>query len=206
MPSTFVHALLPAACLFVSLRPKLDYTRRFGLLLLCMFLGNFPDIDLIPACLFPQYWTLIHREWGHNFLSVAIEILVGGALLTRFFPDILTPAQGRLAALGLVGSHLVLDAMCYSHVHQFAGVPLLWPFIEHEFHLGIQIFPGTKYSSSLHPMVGHITSSHFWHQVILHEIIWGCVLFAVWWCCLNAYRLLKRSFSLAGASKSLGHR
>jgi membrane-bound metal-dependent hydrolase YbcI (DUF457 family) len=183
MPSTFVHGLLPPSCLFMtrSWLPKLTRSQMFRLAVLAFVLANAPDIDLIPASLMPQYWKLIHREWGHNIFCLTAYIIFGANALMLWVSPLLNGRKAWMISSALVLSHILLDSMGQpDNLGVRPGIPLFWPLSEREFALPIRLFRNYNLDKHLNPILAHLTSQEFWTQVVVHEFLCIAVLLVMW--------------------------
>lgn len=184
MPSSFVHALLPPACLLTSASclPKLSRAAWVKLLFVAAFLANSPDLDIIPASLLPSLWLKIHRNWGHNIFAFVGLVALGQWLLRRCVSGNIPKRTAWLLAFMLVGSHLLLDSMM-GHSEKWSrrpGVPFFWPFLDTDFSLPWALFGCTDIDDSLHPLVGLALSKHYWARAVYGEIFSSLLLLALW--------------------------
>lgn len=195
MPSTFAHALFPSTCLWLSKGgfPRLNRTQWLKLLALGIFLANSPDLDLIPASLFPDQWNPIHRSWGHNIFSVTLLIWLGSHLQRRFVSKENSSRQAWLVSAALVLSHLMLDAMMDTTPDgKLHGIPILFPFSDLQVRLPWRVFPTVITREGVHPFLGHVLSPTFWQSVIFREIFVSLALAFLWGGVLCSFRWLAR--------------
>ena len=186
MPTTLVHAFLPAACLAVCANALPSLTRREWLRLLfaAMILGNLPDLDLLPVLFHSPWLKYFHRNVGHNVFALAGWICLGQWALRRWVLPTATPRQRWTIAAVLVLSHVVLDSM--SRVPddpegRAGGVPLLYPLSDWQWRFPWRIFPGFKGDESrFHPVIAQAVSTEYWGRVIFTELRNTAILFAVW--------------------------
>lgn len=190
MPSTWLHAALPAACAGATLsltlrRHRLEPRALVRVCLLVAILANGPDLDLIPASFFPANWREIHRAWGHNLFAALLLTGVGAFTLRRWAWPGVRPAVAWSLSAAAVMSHLFLDAATYdSATGEGIGVPLAWPLSSLEWTLPWKWFPATVVASGAHPVLGHVTASDFWtlgawieaRTLVLGTIAWIGIL------------------------------
>jgi membrane-bound metal-dependent hydrolase YbcI (DUF457 family) len=182
MPSTFVHGLLPPACVYLSKQalPRFTLMEWAKLLFIALILANSPDLDIIPASL-SSHWKQIHRNWGHNIFAVIVWISLGRWALKKFLPGKLTSKTAWTLSTLLVLSHLVLDAMHDVNPEGIRrGVPLFWPITSTEFYLPFKWFKILKLDPGLHFLVAHVTSREFWHGAIFVELGHAALLAVIW--------------------------
>lgn len=195
MPSSFVHAFLPASCTIYS-RKKLPPLSKFEILKLAfaaMVLGNACDLDLIPAFLMPSIWMEIHRNYGHNLIAISIWITLGTLAIPKFVSLRIPRRSAFIMAALLVFSHVLFDAMGdYSGKGYRYGVPLLFPFSNWELTLPFTFFRSVKLHAGEHPLVGHVTSSVFWSDVIFTEFFSSLKLFVGWVLLLNVQTWMQK--------------
>lgn len=195
MPSTFVHGLLPASCVLASYRalPPFKSKDFLKLLLFAAVMGNSPDLDLIPAFLFPSHFFFFHRDFGHNVFVVTLWILLGRSILKRLLPNKLSPLQAwSLSALPVL-SHLVFDIM---GAHPGTGAPtfihILWPINSFELSSRLQIFESVIIRKDIHPILAYSTSADFWSGVFQREMLHSLSILFIWYIGFNSlYWILK---------------
>lgn len=142
--------------------PDLTGPQWLKLLALGIFLANSPDLDLIPASLFPDQWNPIHRSWGHNIFSVTLLIWLGSHLQRRFVSREISSRQAWLVSAALVLSHLMLDAMMDTAPDgKLRGIPILFPFSDLQVRLPWRVFPTVITREGVHPFLGHVLSPTF---------------------------------------------
>jgi membrane-bound metal-dependent hydrolase YbcI (DUF457 family) len=183
MPSTFVHGLLPPSCLVVvkSKLPKMEKAQKYRLLLIAFFLGNAPDLDLIPASFDPTHWRLIHRAWGHNMFSLMCWITLGVFLITRFVSKDFKGKRAWLISTGLVLSHVVLDCMGQmDKAGHKPGIPLFFPLTRYEVTLPLNFFKSYSLDPKLNPIIAHAVSKTFWTDSVISEVATMVFLFLFW--------------------------
>lgn len=184
MPSSVAHALLPT--LFAGIAnalfpffPPMNRKQWTLLIVTSVFLANSPDLDLIPAALFPSHWFEIHREWGHNVFSLGFLVAFGTFLLLKIIPSGFSWRRALWVSAFLVGSHVVLDAMMspLSIDGHRPGVPLFFPFTREDYSLPWIVFncfeaakPGEN------PLFAYATNATNWRLHITHEL----AVIAVW--------------------------
>jgi membrane-bound metal-dependent hydrolase YbcI (DUF457 family) len=190
MPSSLTHALLPAFFAgFVSALfpffPKMTGRQWALLLIASVFLGNSPDLDIIPAALFPEQWNDIHREWGHNIFSISLLIAGGTYLILRIIPSGFSWRRALWMSAFLVGSHITLDAMMNERsidgVMHRPGVPLFFPFTKADYSLPWAVFhcweapdPGSN------PIVAYASNPINWKTHVVHELATVSIWVMVW--------------------------
>lgn len=196
MPSTIAHALFPAASVIIagSALPRLDKRGWAKLVCLAAFLGNSPDLDLIPASLFPMHWNYIHRNFGHNIFSITALTIFGTWLLRRFVSREIPKAQAAFMVLSLVCSHLVLDSLAdFTLEGERPAIPFLFPLSDWSFYLPWRLFPVPALADTPHPFLNHVFSVEFWTKVVFVEIGTSVALGVVWGGVFQLYfRLAKR--------------
>lgn len=110
--------------------------------LICVAVGNLPDLDFIPGALAGQP-NLYHHAVSH---SIGFGLLACG-LLAMFFAG--TMGLRRLACFALFfvlyGSHLFLDYLSASGREPF-GIPAFWPLSGRYFISPIPVLPGVAHS------------------------------------------------------------
>jgi len=210
MPSTIAHVLFPTTSVMASKSglPRLTKAQWFRFLFLAAFLGNAPDLDLIPASLWPGEWYTIHRYWGHNIFSVTILIMIGQRLLRRFVSRDFTYNQAYLVSGLLVVSHLFLDSMGHhTNYGEYPSIPLFFPVSDWSFSLPFHLFPVIELHRSSHPMLGHVLAKDFWVHVIFHEIFFSLVLTGIYATIFAACRFTRKFVTKKGvvATPSLSH-
>ena len=117
--------------------------------------------------LYPQYASLIHRNIGHNILSLSIFVIAGKWLvewIARF-----SSRKAYLISAILVLSHVLLDSGCSHGKGIPAGVPLFWPLSSWEFS-SLMIFDDYVLQPSHNWFLGHVLSHDFWRHAIINEI------------------------------------
>lgn len=204
MPTTFVHGLLPAACLLVS-RSSLSHLstaewRR--LLVFALIWGNWPDWDVVPAAIFPAEWTSIHREWGHNVFSLALSAWAGVWILGNWISKELSPRAKWIVSTALLLSHVLFDATNYGHsTHVRSGVPLFWPLSDWHGVLPIRVFASTEATSGGHPLAQMIFSPVYWTKVIFQEFFASLIVFALWSIFWTVSRTLRSAYPAGRLSR-----
>ncbi len=178
MPSPLVHSLLPCALAASSSLPsKLPRAEKIRFFVLCLLLGNCPDFDLIPTLFDSNLWTVVHRWYGHNFMSFALLVIFGIWALRRFVPT-LTPRERGLASLLLVASHLILDGMVAPAIPR-TGVPFFWPFNSDCLHFPVLLFPQMTHAPGMHKLLGVAASTNNWKYVFGAELLMSLTLWAL---------------------------
>ncbi len=183
MPSTIVHALLPASCVYTSksLFPPLTKKETFKLLFLSCFLGNFPDLDVIPATLAGENWSNIHRNWGHNVFSITVGIFLGSFLIKKFIHKNFTKKSAFLLSFCLIASHIFFDSMQGENANGIQiGVPLLYPFSSWELTLPFKVFKAVTISHQDNFLTGYLSSMTFWKEIIYWEFIYIASFWLAW--------------------------
>ena len=179
MPSPLTHGLLPMACALSSARTlvKLTASQWRALALICFVLGNSPDIDLIPASLWPAHYHTIHRSLGHNAFALVLWITLGTQALRRWVGSEFRGKTGWIFSAALVLSHVLLDgsADTIPGTAIRVGVPLLWPFSNWQFLTPLEIFGGYRLVPASHPIVATLLTPGFWGTVLAREVV--CTLF-----------------------------
>ncbi len=192
MPTTFVHALLPASCLGVSHRalPRLSTKEWVKLAGTAFILGNAPDLDLLPAIFRPDLWHTVHRYMGHNVFSLFAFVFFGQWALRRFVSPKFGRKQAWVLSLALVASHVALDAMSQGDPAPAAGVPIFWPFTRWELLFPWHVFPGVNPKKTLHPLMGLAVAPEYWHRVVFVEIAYSIFFLILWSALWGILRLL----------------
>lgn len=193
MPSTFVHALLPSSCAastsFVRLKLKTRW-EWIRFLFVAFFLGNAPDLDLIPAFLYFEHFREIHRAWGHNIFSATLLAVAGRYLLVKGVSPQFSKASGWLLSFFLVYSHLLLDAMFQAHSIGFIPtVPLFWPISHWNVSLPFGFFNTPHLNIPLGKFDLPLFEFYFWKHIFLYEILPSALLFLLW---LSAWHVSQR--------------
>lgn len=195
MPSTVVHALLPGSCWVVSEKKTSQFSKRqwIAFTLIAVLLANFPDMDLIPAFLFPNHFYEIHRAWGHNVFSLFLFSLLGSWLLRRFVSSDFTKQRAWMASVFLVGSHVVLDAAGQYNSYGFLpSVPLFWPFSEHAYRLPIRVFVTLDLAGAPNRLYSLIHAPSLLGQIFVREVIPSIIVFGLWCFGVFAYSYFKK--------------
>lgn len=197
MPSTVVHALLPAICATITqmvtpivprVTSRASKMQWFKIALFAVVFGNIPDLDIIPAALLPSQWSDIHREWGHNIFALIFFVIIGVKVLRRFVAPALSTRRAVVFCTLVVGSHLVLDAsMGYLHEEMVRpGVPLFFPFSKVDFSMPWMLFDCWKSTSHPHPLVAYAFQPTNWKVYVLEELR-TTTLLALGWSGVLAY-------------------
>jgi hypothetical protein len=182
MPTTFVHGLLPPSCVAVTHRtmPKLTWKEWAKLMLAAGIIGNFPDLDLLPALVWPGLWRELHRFVGHNLIAFAAWVVLGRWLLVTFVSPKLAP-RAWLLAFSLVFSHFFFDSMSFDPMkHKHAGLPLFWPLSKHEYSIPFDFFPGVTWDHSKNVISAHVFCTDYWTRVVFIEIRHSLLLLFLW--------------------------
>jgi LexA-binding, inner membrane-associated putative hydrolase len=159
-------------------------------------LGNSPDLDIIPGTLFPEYWRVFHRYYGHNAFSLILWIILGAWALELWVSKDFKGWYGRMLAALLVVSHVLFDAMGDFHRSGLRmGVPLLWPFSDWEFNLPIRLFKEYSLKTGVNPLAGHILSTSFWTEAVFAEVFYGAMIVVVWIMGYRAFTVVRKVFS-----------
>lgn len=191
MPSTFVHALLPASCLLVTQTGKNQWSRKdlAKMMVIAIIAGNLPDLDILPGLLWSGHLLDTHRAWGHNIFSLSLGIAFTAWMFKR--AGIFNNKNQRwLISAYLVGSHLFLDCVGHFNVVEYEPtVPLLWPISSQGFSLPFRIF-STMEVMTPHGLVIPVTSMEFWRQLVIRELIPSLLLFAGWIFAVQVSRFL----------------
>lgn len=183
MPSSIVHALLPASCVISSksIFPKLTKKELFKLFAYSAFLGNMPDLDVIPASLAGDQWSHIHRSWGHNLFAVTLWIILGGIFFRKFVSLKFARKQVWILSILLVLSHLLFDSMQGPNTEgKLVGVPLFYPFSTKNYRLPLKIFQAVTIDKNVHFLVGYLTSMTFWKEIIYMEFLYILGFWFLW--------------------------
>jgi len=196
MPSTFVHGLLPGACLWLGKRglPELKRTQCVIFCLWVFVLSSIPDSDFIPALFYPDHWMEFHRNWGHNLFSACLFVAIGQWVLRRWIVAEFSQKSAWTLTAILVGSHLLLDSMTYAMDGSFLGVPLLYPIVDWNFYLPLPLFPSLHMETELHFVVAFVKSPDFWRRALFQEIFAGACLFGVYYVAWGGFPLLSNGF------------
>ncbi len=177
MPSPLAHSIvsisIPLATLS-HLRSRLRPKEWVALFLLCLGLGNSPDLDLVPVLFDHSLWDTVHRWLGHNLFAYFLFFLVGIWLMKLFVPT-LTLRERRFTSAFLVGSHLFLDSMVSPPV-TVTGVPLFWPLTKQVVHFPVAIFPGLSYKKGVHEGLSFFTDAGNWRNVFAPELMMSLTL------------------------------
>lgn len=204
MPTTFVHGLLPAACLWAS-RSSLSHLSRSEwrrLLLFALVWGNLPDWDVVPAALIPGAWEAVHREWGHNLFSLALAAWLGAWVLQKYVARDLSRRGAWIVSTALLLSHIFFDAMNYGHhTHTTSGVPLFWPVSDWHGSLPFQVFAASESTSGHHPLIEIIFSPVYWTKVVFQEIVASLLVFSLWALVWTLSRILRSAYPAARPSR-----
>jgi membrane-bound metal-dependent hydrolase YbcI (DUF457 family) len=171
MPSPLTHCLLPAACAVSTARSLLSLEKKewARFVLVCFFLANAPDLDLIPAILYPSRYYDIHREWGHNIFAVLLWTTIGARLLRGWVSPAFRDWKGWVFSAGLVFSHVLLDS-CAVVVTKEGGVPLLWPLSDWSWNTPIPCFGSYHPVKASHPLLSLLLTPGFWFEVVSREL------------------------------------
>jgi len=201
MPSTIAHALFPSVCTVASKKgfPPLSRAQWIRFVILAVFLGNSPDLDLIPASLWPHEWYSIHRFWGHNIFSVTLLIMAGQWLLRRFVSPAISRARAYFTCTLLVVSHLFLDAM--GHRTSYGGrpeIPLFFPKSDWAFSLPFELFPIIELKKTAHPLAAHVFARDFWVHVIFHEVFFALLLAGIYFVVFSSCRAVLKWYEKRG--------
>lgn len=202
MPSTIAHVLFPTSSAIASRSglPQLTRGQWLRFLLLAAFLGNAPDLDLIPASLYPDAWYTIHRWWGHNIFSVFFLIMFGQRLLRRFVSSEISFGKAYAISGLLVVSHLFLDSMGHrTNFGEYPSIPLFFPVSDWTFSLPFHLFPVIELHHSHHPMLAHVLAKDFWVHVIFHEIFFSLVLTGIY---ATLFWVVRRAIAFAKRDKA----
>ena len=193
MPSTFVHALLPASCALStpSGRPRPTLKVAIKLFVIAAVIGNFPDLDIIPALIFGA--AKIHRHWGHNIFVLFGWTWLGQWTLVKLVPEIFkSKRQAFVTSFLLVASHLILDAFQqHNHISFVPHVPLLWPLSDWAFSIPIQIF-----TTVIPDGASGVFTIGTLKQIALRELVPSFLLFVLWVFAARLPRLVVRTYEL----------
>lgn len=195
MATPITHFLLPAALVWMTLRRHVKLSRaQYGhAFFIAAIMGAAPDWDILPA--FTLNSETIHRNWGHNFLSILVIACLGRFVLIRWISPVFKTGLGWVIALSASFSHVLLDSIGQNPEKlPHTGVPLLWPFSPWEFRLPLEILPSVKRSPELSPLAGYFDAIAQWPYIFLVEFslmaaaitVWGLILH------INAKRIAKR--------------
>jgi len=184
MPSTFTHGVVPAACLVLSgkSKPKTPRAQWIRLAFVGFFLGNAPDLDVIPGTLWASHWADIHRNWGHNIFSILALTWFGTFLFKKLVQKEYRPKYLWLTSFVLIMTHVVFDSMggIDPTTGLRAGVPILWPIADFQIIAPFEIFMSYTVDSSLPPLIAHILSTEFWSRAVFTEVIFTATLIPSW--------------------------
>lgn len=179
MPSTIAHALFPSTTVVITGKkfPPLNRLQWGKFILLSAFLGNSPDLDLIPSSLLPSQWENIHRFWGHNIFAVAALSGIGSWLIRRFISKSFSVRQSLIISSLLVMSHLLLDSMGdFAPDGRRPSIPFFYPFSTWAFYLPWKLFPCSVLKTGVHPFLAHLLSIDFWTKVVFVEVATSLLL------------------------------
>ena len=192
MPTTLVHGLLPAACLWFSQSalPKLSLAEKLKVFVAVCIISNFPDLDLVLSVIDPPNFLRYHRWYGHNIFALTCFFFLSRRLLGVAAPPLTSRQRSWISAL-LLASHVVFDAMgggggsehAYRH-----GSPLFWPFSNWELLLP-RVFPVYHVEGELKSVMGHIFAVDYWTRAILTEFMISVLLLSIWVAGFHAVRL-----------------
>lgn len=185
MPSPFTHGLLPMACALSSARAsvgRLSPAQWRALAIVGFLLGNSPDIDLIPAALWPANYHMFHRYAGHNGFALTLWIYLGVKALRRWVGPEFSGKTGWIFSAALVLSHVLLDgsAEVVPGTGHRAGVPILWPLSNWEFLTPFELFGGYRLLPASHPLLAFLTTPAFWQNFLGREIVCTALIATLW--------------------------
>lgn len=183
MPSTFTHGVVPSACLALTAKVQKPIPRRelLKLALIGFFLGNGPDLDVIPGTLWSTHWNDIHRNWGHNIFSITALILLGTWLFKKFVAAEYRPKRVLLVSTILVLSHIAFDSMSEAGAHGIrTGVPVFWPLSDWQLIAPFYIFRNFETDIGYNPIMAHVMSSQFWSRAVFMEVFFTITFVPFW--------------------------
>jgi inner membrane protein len=99
------------------------YDKRSALLL-CIVMGNLPDLDFIPGLLLGKL-NAFHHGWTHSFVGVSLMVIP--VLLVWKFFDRSIGIREAIGALVIANCHPLMDWLCADESPPY-GMPLFWPF------------------------------------------------------------------------------
>lgn len=186
MPSPFVHATLPIACLVLDRKKRILDTKitLIRVVFVSIVMANICDLDLLPALIFRSHLFEIHRAWGHNIFSLVIWTWLGTYLLKWADRQKSSSCYYWIASGSLIVSHILLDAAGHFNNIGFApSVPLFWPISSYQFTIPLKIFVTMDYAFLLsNPMelLINVFSLRFFRDLILCEILPCLVILLTW--------------------------
>ena len=197
MPSPLTHSLLPTACALSTAQALFSFNRRQWkrLALVCLVLGNAPDLDLIPGILYPSLYHAIHREWGHNIFALGIWITLGVIALRKWVSPVFSGRTGWTASSALVLSHVFLDSCAITvsaKTGNVRGVPLFWPFSNWELVTPWPLFGGYHLVHASHPVFSLFVSPEFWQHVTGPELRFTLCGAALWHLTMKIWTVYRR--------------
>ncbi len=185
MPSAFTHGLLPAACALSTARNlfSLDRKQWKKFLFVCFVLGNSPDLDLIPAIVFPSHFHDVHRELGHNVFALTLWIWLGVKTFRSWVSPAFAGKRAWIFSAALVLSHVLLDSCADAApgTHAHPGVPLLWPLSNWELVTPLPLFGGYNLVPASHPILAHLITPGFWWTFLTREVAITLAVSAGWY-------------------------
>ena len=116
---------------------------RLGVLLLCVFVGALPDLDVIPG-LFIGRPVQYHQGISH---SLGMAIAVSGIIAATYRLSGRSFLAIFLLSFAAYSSHLALDILGPDRRLPI-GIPLFWPFSERPFISPVPILLGVTHASS----------------------------------------------------------
>ncbi len=201
MPSPLTHGLLPTACAFSTARGflNLDSKNWKRFLFLCLVLGNIPDIDLIPACLFPEYYHAFHREVGHNIFALCLYIYFGAKAFRYWVSPTMSRPVASMFSAALVFSHVFLDACAEvspGYQGKF-GVPIFWPLSDWQMLMPFPLFGGYHTAHASHPLLKLLLSPEFWEGLVSREAVVILVGSTLWYLAVKTITARRKAISVA---------
>lgn len=183
MPSTFTHGVVPASCIALTSATvkKIPRGQLLRLAAIGFFLGNSPDLDIIPGTIFASHFHEIHRNWGHNIFSMMVFTWIGTLLFKRFVDQAYRPKRIWLTSAILVLSHVLFDSLGQEGSDGLRhGVPLLWPVHSYEMISPISIFMSYTVHPDYPPLIAHIMSVSFWTRAVFVELLFTALFIPAW--------------------------
>ncbi len=194
MPSTFAHAVFPAGAVWLARLGFPSLTRKEFIRLICLatFLGNAPDLDLIPASFFNHQWNVIHRSLGHNLFSVTLLTLVGGYGIRIWVSQKFSKVRAFILALTLISTHLLLDSLAKQGQGHPIGIAFFWPFSDTQYTIPFTVFPRIYPHPNVHPVLGFALSRQFWTEALILEMLRCVLLLGIWAILFHGARMVSR--------------
>lgn len=182
MPSTFTHGIVPGTCLALTGKTsKIPRGQLARLFLIGFFLGNGPDLDVIPGSIWANHFGDIHRNWGHNIFSILALTWFGTFLFNRFIDAEWRPKRVWLVSFLLLFSHVIFDSLGEAAADGIRhGVPLFWPLSDWQLLSPFTVFFSYSVQKDLNPLLGHLLSVQFWTRAVFSEIAFTATCITLW--------------------------